>query len=628
MYGMTIFTRRAPQAWLVAAISALVVSRGLTSRIMFWHDELINTFKASVPIIADYAVRPVFYGINYAAFHFFGERYESLVFVAALAVVVSALLVHRIAWMLVASPLALLAPLLYLSHFWTLPLGVHAMPHVFAACFGVLSLWCLLRLLRDEPPAWLAAVGVGLGMALALLSHHTGIVYVALDAALLGVFLVATLWKKERAWKSRAVRILAVFAIAGLVILGTEVGYRLTGQSYVGSWKAAVFKVGVDPAYDRYGQPFTYYFVRLHQDYAWTVWFLILAAVGGLGYAVLRRRASLGAAPDRQEMGAHVLLVLYGLASLFVISFVRWKFPRVVVGFGPVASLALFSMAGMAVVWVRAASGARASRLFSAGLAMALAVLCLLRGYEELREVDTQSQRGFWKYSSLYGIAQSLQPGGLYGFIGDERSLEETNRFFVPGGNKVVSLGTAAQILGGDRERFVECLMERGIDHVVVASQTVGESMPGFRRTLHDRRFTSVFDWRGILEVWTFQPFRDLSFEVVDCLLRMKPGSRVGIVRGLAEPYQRRLAKACGLRPVRLRPTADGTRFVDAVRRCGLEVFVLPVPLPGETKHRVDSLRSCLHAGSGGEAFLEAASRASAFSRRQVEVWRIREAVD
>jgi len=628
MYGMTIFTRRGPQAWLVAAISSLVVFRGLTSRVMVWNDELINTYKASAPVIIDYAVRPVFYSINHLAFRFFGERYESLVLAAALATIACALLVHRIAWMLVESPLALLAPLLYLSHFWTLTHGVHAMPHIHAACFGVFSLWCLLHVFRSSVPGPLACSGAGIGMALALLSHHTGIVYVALDCGLLAVCLLRALWKRGARWKARVIRMSGILAIAAATILGTEAAYSSNGQSYFGYWKAAMLKVGANPTYERYWQPFWYYFARLHQEYAWTMWFLALALAGCLGYAVARRRTPHLAAPGMRGSGGHALLVLYGLASLTAISFIRWKFPRVVVGFGPVVSLALFSMFCIAVESARASAGARASRLLSTGLALVLAILCARSGCEAIRGVDTQSRKSFWKYSSLYEIAQSLQPGAVYGYIGTGPGRVQTVRFFGPGGNEVVPLGTAEEILAGERAHIIEQLTERGIDHVVLARQTVGAAMPAFRRALLDSHLVPVYDWRGILEVWKFCPFRDSSYDAVACLHRLKPGTRVGIVRNHAESFQRMLVKACGLQPVRLQPAADLDRFVGAVRKRRLESFVLPVLLPGEPENSVARLGGLLRGVEGERASLMAASRVSAISQRRVEVWRIRDAAE
>ena len=64
--------------------AALAALQGFNDRAVIYHDEIINTYKASQTIIADDARRPLFYAFDWLAVRWLGLDVESLVRFSAL----------------------------------------------------------------------------------------------------------------------------------------------------------------------------------------------------------------------------------------------------------------------------------------------------------------------------------------------------------------------------------------------------------------------------------------------------------------------------------------------------------------------------------------------------------------
>lgn len=604
----------------MAAVSSLAVSWCLFDRVMIWHDELINTLKASIPIIADYAVRPVFYGINYIAFHFFGSRYESLVLAAALAAVASSVLVYRMARRITSPSVAWLAPLIYLTCFWTLDMGVHAMPHIYVACFGALSLLSLLGFLRDGPPGRWTPVLLGISMALVLLSHGTGIVYVILNSAVLGVLL----FKAPYRTRAGVMRIAAAFAVFVFMILVTEAAFHAAGRSYFGLWARGVAKVSANEALRYYWQPFGYYFALLFREYAAMALFIAAVLAAGFGCGLLKYRHRLMPALTTKEAALQGFLVLYGLGAIVILSFIRWKFQRVLVGFGPLLALSLFSLFALSTGLAAALFGnPRPRAVITTGLSIILVFLCLHQGYGDLRDMPARLKKNAWRYSAFYEIARNLEPAGLIGYTGNRKGLSETTCFFASGGSKVVPLGPVETFMEQDGEGIVRVLADEGIRYVVVDMKAVGSRRPAFRRFMAARHFFPLYNWRNILELWRFDPFSGSLESVNEYLLTLEPGTKVGVSEGPARPSLEALLAAAGLEPVVLTADRGWESLFQDMKKRRVGHLILPHGPSGDAADPAALLRKILEASGENLAAREAVSPIMRDSGRKAEIWRI-----
>ena len=542
----------------MSIVTAALALFALHKKTMAYHDELINTYKASIGLLFDYALRPVFYGVNALAYRYIGPDYFSLVLAAGFSFVLTAMAIHRTVLQATGSWASFLAPVLFVSYIHTYQDGIRAMPHIHMAALMALTLMCYFASRNPTAPTWKTAASAslcGVFACLCLLSHGTALAFCAgLFAVLTGHLLLGFL-KTDNGYRWKWTPLYTLAGFTGALIAADRLFSRSTGRSYfvwqINTLSPASGKIH-DPAFEKYHQAFPYYGVWLFSEYKWL---FLVAGTLLLVWVVLtvKRFHKAGFRISLPSFVAHPFApcALMTAISLVMISTVSWKFPRVLIGYAPLYALTIaFFVVGLG----NGFSKRFAARTFHCAV-VALLALAAHNLWGQIRWMDTQSQKYAWKYSTPYKIVQAL-PGNQWGYIGpsDEgvSAFRTWARFPVSNQGTLTDLRSSAEAFDGTSLcELAEQWEAKGIRNILVSAQTAPAETVEVRSLLRSLNGARIYTWRGLLEIWTLDFFIRADYAIPAFLTGLRRNTRIGTLsESPMAALQNSLIRRHGLRPV------------------------------------------------------------------------------
>jgi hypothetical protein len=175
--------------WIALGVFAIGLATalfGFFERYPLYHDEMINTFKAEIGLVFDYALRPLTYGLNYLAYEFFGSSPKSLLLMASFMYSFTGLILYIIGRRHFTVSIGLLCASLFLASPLIVSAGIRSMPHIYSAAFCALSLLVFSRLWTEQ--------GAIKSSYWAILTGVCSVLTVSTHPTMLGIYVLLMTW--------------------------------------------------------------------------------------------------------------------------------------------------------------------------------------------------------------------------------------------------------------------------------------------------------------------------------------------------------------------------------------------------------------------------------------------------
>lgn len=395
--------------WLVRiGVVAILLSLlyGFSERPALFHDEIINLGKAGDFHVFDYAMRPVFYGLNALTVKYLGGDISSQTLLAYLLFVALGIQCYRfvsddLGWLPGITCLALIA--------WCGPMyvmGLQGMPHLLPAVLMV-SAYFLAK-----PSAHIAKGRrwlISLTIWLAVLSHPTAL---ALAIGFFAYFFAALAFEVNFRVKAFVEEVLRWTLPMVAIWLVVEITYYFCAPEhkfYVVYWYETLRRIP-GQEYSGYFKPFAFYFLRVWEIFRPLLTLLALLVLSRV--VSLIRFKSFLVEIDKKTLKTMVALIAGALVSLLIISLEKWKFERVFVSFMPLTALSLCY-----ALFVIAGSFRKGSRWLTWLCAIAITASSLLQFSTHAVWADRHFRSLYTKYSRAFDVINRLNVRTL-GYVG------------------------------------------------------------------------------------------------------------------------------------------------------------------------------------------------------------------
>ncbi len=170
----------------VFILGMAISSYGFFERYPQYHDEMINTYKAEIGLVFDYALRPVAYWFNSFAYEYFGASPKSLLLMAAIMYSLTGLFLYLAGSKNFGVAVGVFCGLFFLLSPLILQAGIRSMPHIYSASFSSMFLY-VFSAFWHEKGQYKAAVYAFLSSIFCLLTIYS-------HPTMVGFFIVLILW--------------------------------------------------------------------------------------------------------------------------------------------------------------------------------------------------------------------------------------------------------------------------------------------------------------------------------------------------------------------------------------------------------------------------------------------------
>ena len=488
--------------WIIASSLVLLsIFIGLFDRAALFHDEIINTGKADGGVIFDYALRPVFYSVNYIAVSLFGNHPLSLRFITIVGFLVGGVYTYRYLNRDYGHAAATAGVAGYAWLGWAYPIGISAMPHMLPAVFVI----CALYLHHSGPPTLGDIRKKALTALLlwaALLTHPTASALLGGFVCMMAFSLTTRARKREISLRSMLQEVAIWGGLFVVLLLATELTFRYFAPQdggYIAAWVGGLEKVS-DIKYSRYFQPYGYYFYELAGRFSLI---LLLAVVSVSTLALTRIRSVPDAKASRSERFGLTSklgdLFIFCVFSVGLISTEQWKFERVLVTFAPFVSLLL-----IAVIYGALPVIFRRPYAIAAGLT---AVLTIWAGYVfsgQVQDTYKLSERRRPTYSSFFEQVRTLESRKI-AYLG-RKSAARLVRSPVSGSGRTL-VHVAWPKTEGRQAEYLAAISEAGYRYLILDLREESGRVQEFRAELAKlgmQRRAVYFN--GNYELWDLAP--------------------------------------------------------------------------------------------------------------------------
>jgi hypothetical protein len=473
----------------VVVVAFLAAFIGFFDRFPIFHDEIINTYKANIGLIFDYALRPMFYALNYLAYHLFGHAPRSLSFSAALCFIFTTVLLFKTASSSTGTVAGVATASIFLATPLATSIGLAAMPHLYAGCLAVLTVQ-LIFLASTRSSSWSSA-------GLMLVAGPAAVAMVATHPTMLGVLLplvilltAALILRRTTLFSvDQNITPSSYFAFifaSGLAFAALEtLTAAVYGKGYIEAYLAAEEKINLE-AFSRYFKPWYWYVAWLLNNQLLLLGLVLLCVIylaSGL------RREGTTRIAGSVNFAWPVLGFSWCLTFMFLaaLSAAPWKFERVLVSWIPLASLACGLLFGAAY---SATGNLKRARLHRIVLLAGLGTYVFWGAghfFEGLAFERSHSAQLRAKYQGLYEVLANLQTDRI-GYVGQERGLRGFTRYATISGKELVPLLSSVGDLQSTsaQESLFERMTMNGISFLLIEtgrtrSRRVATESTGYR---------------------------------------------------------------------------------------------------------------------------------------------------
>jgi len=489
------------------------------NRYPLFHDEIINTYKAHTGLVFDYALRPVFYFLNYLFYHFLGNAPRSLTVAAVIYYAITAALLYAIG----QRHFGLLGGFLCSFIFMFLPLvihmGIRGMPHLPAGMFSVFMIYFLSKIFRissGKMAGWYMFT-IGIFGVVTLATHPTmiGISFALFLWAFVGWAFKGkwfTVFYPEILNRKHFFRLLVSF-ISAFVLLNLLYLY-FDGRSYISILLAGITRTN-NPVYSGYFQPWYYYLnkILLHGK---VINISLLFIVGY--YFIVRLMHRSKSAPDSSQRNFLFTVLVATVIFLVFISLSKWKFERVFVSFIPFYALSAGLIISFVVKGLINNKNAVIYSLLSFMLILAGGVWGVVSFNDYAKEVKDNIHKEKERYYGLYDQIQNLNVSKI-GVIGGESYQAFARRYIIIADKEPVVLANNFSELKRthDRNAMFKMLMSNEVEYFMMRSgenslndSTQQDYLKAFD-WLVSVGATRLYSWRGLTDLWHFDQMQHSS---------------------------------------------------------------------------------------------------------------------
>lgn len=341
-----------------------------------YHDELLNFSKANDDNfnVFNYAIRPLFYAINYLSAAVIGKGFESQYFSSAIIFILTILILLQISRKLGMSTPELPAIILCSSNIF-IANSFRGMPHPLATLFILGTIFFALSL-KDEASKK-NAFFLGLFVMFCLATHPTTIPALVMIA----LFIIFS-----------TTRVGIIYSILSTLLFFAFYNYLyfiFYGTTWVQILLGGLKKVA-DPVYTYYHKGFTFYFEEVFKDF-----YYVLIVLAGILLSRIRSVVRSWSWHFLKPSRKFTVLFLATMGSLAILSVSEWKFTRVLSSYSFLIALCI---------------GIFVDNLTKDKLTnkiIALSILFALGTGSILKSINLNATQS---YSDLYNVIKHLSP--------------------------------------------------------------------------------------------------------------------------------------------------------------------------------------------------------------------------
>lgn len=589
----------------------LIISMALGFFLFFdrypiFHDEIINTYKASTGLVFDYAMRPVYYSLNYFFYHFLGGSPRSLTIAALVYYAITASLLFSIGQRHVGLLGGLLCSIIYMFMPLVIHTGIRGMPHLPAGLMAIVILNFISKLF--ESPSDRSAVWYM--MAIAIFS----ILMLATHPTMMGFFIATLLWAVAGfLFSGRYYRLFYPDVLKrkhfAIILISSIVTFALLNLSYRyfdGRYYLLLFLKAITNTNNTHlfpgTQPWFWYFSALIRHGSFINIIVILFVVGFF-ISIWSIKGQL----DLQSPSLRFLIISWASSLIFIvsISFINLKFERVFVSFIPFYALS----AGLTMSYI--------ARWFikngNSSLYSFVAVLMILAGVvwgagnfvDHYRNSKIDPHKARERYYGLYSQLNNIVAPDI-GVVGDSAAQVFARRYITIAGKKPVILADSLRELSNDNgsDTFKNALLAGNVEYFLIPTgrksareDLSNEYLSAFER-LVSIGATKLYTWRGLIEIWHFDLIPQSS-DFYTYLSMANPRGRIGVYgteKEVGEDYFRRFNYISVKFNLRIYPLVSQRRTAEKnmgfVDRNDVSMLLLPVrEIPGVDTDRLNGMK-------------------------------------
>jgi hypothetical protein len=575
---------------------------GFFERYPLYHDEMINTFKAEIGLVFDYALRPLTYALNHFAYEFFGSSPKSLLLIAAIMYAFTGLNLYLVGRRHFTIWVGLLCASLFLASPLIIYAGIRSMPHIYSAAFSSLTLLVFSKLWteQDATKSTFWAAFSGLCCVLTVSTHPTmlGMFVVFMAWAISGLairkYIFSSLFPENISNRSLSI----MFVSGSVAFLILNVIYKVEYGSYYTDILNSGFSKIDQLKFDSYKEPWYAYLIMIADRHKFAAYFSVICVAIILPISLFKNRFSKLLTSDNHNVAFTLLVSLFSIGFLASLSLASWKFDRILVGYFPIMMLSIGLILGsvfkISSQFLPHKAWTFLCPLFILGL--------IFSNYSGLdRSLDAALNKKRDVYYRIYEILNSLEDDTINLITNNVRKEREIKRYtkfsqlsVIPiqfdenaQKNQVFLDALESSIRSGDT-RYT--LIDTELLDQVVTSQE--QEMP-FSHWLRAIGAQSLYSSLGRIELWVIE---DTNYGVNSAIILANlqssvSGKRIAVINGsnilLGDNYQqnyRQVVDALRKTPYRLNimnrdaVTAAGYLDRNKVNIIALSKNIEPVP--------------------------------------------------
>ncbi len=500
---------------------------GLFNRSLGFHDEIINTNKAIEGVVLDYAMRPVFYGLNALALQFFGNHTYALVMLSLVSLILTALLLYHICTRYFSSRVGLLCVVAFIGISMVRSFGVRAMPNGHAGMFMLVSLCLALACFDAQLPCRQRILGFAAGLMaiISFATHPTMAGYLVALCSWAGLtWLLSLSSRTKESSLARPLRQTLWIAIGVVTGIGTlMLIYALWyHQSYFSAW----WHFASIPQGSEAERGISLFCVR---TLLWKGALPAFLLVSSLLIVAARRFApsTKGEETARTKQSFVLAMVLYCLVvGMAMISLNQWKHQRIIYSYVPLLALsfACWSAAAKEVLalWLPQ-KWLRVIVVVVVALVMARTVLGIRRTtrHESQRVAALRD-----KYLSLYETLRNV-PDPTVGFLVGRGELGTKATFVHAAGLQYAKLAFTDELATMTTQELRATLQQHRVRYLYWdLESTSRKEYEEIASNLRSIGGGMLLNWRGLREVWFVHYTVDTFYK---SLRALPAGTKVGI---------------------------------------------------------------------------------------------------
>jgi len=499
---------------IILLLTFIIGSNGFFDRQPSYHDEIINTGKADIGLIFDYALRPLFYSLNIVWYELFGHHPRSIAFGSLLAYCLCSSCLYYIGKICYGPIAGIACSLSFLGMLIPFVHGIKAIPNLISGSLVLVSVAFFFssfvknKTLLYNKNISISAFFAGVFAILALSAHPTAVSYVVSFGSLLVIVLLINHFsKKDFLIEKMPSSGTCISTLAGLFIsflILCVLYHYFYGTNYLSAFFQVTDRVNVSEKYLKYHQKWYYYFeLALEQQMLLLISICVNLTISALlfYYFASSFRTKPSAIP--------IVIVGYFLfCSLGLLSCSGWKFDRalnVVIGLLSLLSGLSF---GLLLSFIISIKRPRLASLFSIFIVL-FSLYGVIPTYKAGVKITTDSAQYHHKYLSL-SHAISLTKTRNIGYIGKKKyTMHSMNNFIIISDKQLVEFETADDYLNitNPTEHLKKRLVQSKTNYILLNTKSgnaSADSMELLKKTFKELNGHLVYNWRELAELWRF----------------------------------------------------------------------------------------------------------------------------